>query len=109
MAILQESFGIHRAWSQTCTANAVVITLAKNRLPYETRAGQVSEADTFSQLLEHLRLAEECAYIIGHLRKMQDDKFAGQGWLAVGEMLKMTQTNVTNFATKGLRSSAGYR
>jgi predicted nucleotide-binding protein (sugar kinase/HSP70/actin superfamily) len=79
------------------------------RLPYETIGGQVSEADTFSQLIEHLRLAEEAAYTIGHLRKMQDDNLTGQGWLAVGEMLKMTQINVTNFATRSMRVQAGYR
>ena len=83
--------------------------MTKNRLPYETRGGYVSEADTFSQLLEHLRLAEEGCYLLGHLRKAQDDKLLGQGWLAIGEMLKMTQTNITNLATRKLRSSVGYR
>lgn len=77
--------------------------MAKNRLLIETRAGQPSEADTFAQLLEYLRLAEEAAYTIGHLRQMQDDKLVGKGWLAVGEMLKMTQANVTKLATQGLR------
>lgn len=74
-----------------------------NRLPYSTTAGLFSEADTFAQLLEYLRMAEEAAYAIGHYRQMQNDKLVGQGWLAVGEMLKMTQTNVTSLATKGLR------
>jgi hypothetical protein len=75
--------------------------MAKNRLPYSTTAGQISEADTFSQLLEYLRLAEEAAYMIGHLKKMNDEEVLGQGFLAVGEMLKMTQVNVTRFITKG--------
>jgi hypothetical protein len=75
--------------------------MAKNRLPYSTTAGQISEADTFSQLLEYLRLAEEAAYMIGHLKKMNDEEVLGQGFLAVGEMLKMTQINVTRFITKG--------
>lgn len=70
------------------------------RLPYETTAGQISEADTFAQLLEYLRLAEEAAYTIGHLRKANDDETCGQGFLAIGEMLKMTQVNVTKFVTK---------
>lgn len=71
-----------------------------NRLPYETVAGQISEADTFAQLLEYLRLAEEAAYTIGHLRKANDDELVGQGFLAVGELLKMTQANVTKFITR---------
>jgi len=79
-----------------------------NRLPYETRAGAVSEADTYAQLLEYLRLAEEAAYTIGHLRKANDDELTGQGWLAIGEMLRLTGINVTNLATRKMRSSVGY-
>lgn len=74
------------------------------RLPYETRAGQPSEADTFSQLLEYLRLAEEAAYMIGHLNKANDNEIKGQGFLAVGEMLKLTQANLIKLATKSMRT-----
>lgn len=73
-----------------------------NRLPYSTTGGQVSEADTFAQMLEYLRMAEEAAYTIGHLRKANDDELTGQGWLAIGEMLKMTQRNITKLATGAL-------
>lgn len=81
----------------------------KNRLNYETRAGQVSEADTYMQLLEYLRLAEEAAYLLGHLRKANDDEVTGQGWLAVGEMLKLTQRNVASLALNKSKSSTGFR
>ena len=80
-----------------------------NRLPYETRAGHVSEADTFAQLLEHLRLAEEAAAVIGHLRKANSDDLTGQGWLAVSQILHMTVINVTNFAMRAGKTSMGYR
>lgn len=79
-----------------------------NRLPYSTTAGQVSEADTYAQLLEYLRMAEEAAYTIGHLRKANDDALNGQGWLAVGEMLKLTQNTITKLATGALGKS-GWR
>lgn len=79
-----------------------------NRLPYSTTAGHVSEADTFAQMLEYLRMAEECAYTIGHLRKANDDELTGQGWLAIGEMLKLTQRNITKLATGALGIS-GWR
>jgi hypothetical protein len=72
-----------------------------NRLPYETIGGAVSEADTFAQLLEYLRLAEEACYTIGHLRKANDDNLSGQGFLAIGEMLKMTERNILALATRG--------
>lgn len=68
-----------------------------------------TEADIFSSLLEHLRLSEEAVYILGHFYKSQDDLARGQGMLAIGEMLKMTQVNVTNLATKGLRNAGGFR
>lgn len=72
-------------------------------------ANQPTEGEVFSRLLERLKLAEEASYIIGHLYKAQDDFEYGQGFLAVGEMLRMTQINVTNIATRRLRQKAGFR
>lgn len=66
-----------------------------------------TEADIFSRLLEQLRLAEEASYTLGHFYKAQDDFEHGQGFLAVGEMFKYTQTNVINIATKSMRVKAG--
>ena len=80
-----------------------------NRLTYQTTGGNFSEADTFAQLIEYLRLAEEASYAIGHHRKANDDKVTGQGFLAIGEMLKMTQVNITNLATGKLRKQGGFR
>lgn len=70
-----------------------------------------TEAEVFTHLIEQLRLSEEAAYIIGHYYKAQDtsDFDLGQGFLAVGEMLKMTQHNVMNIATKAMRQAAGYQ
>ena len=56
------------------------------RLPYETKAGNFSEAETQMQLLEYVRLAAECCYAIGHYRKANGDEFSGQGYLAIGQM-----------------------
>ncbi len=67
-----------------------------------------TEADIFTHLLEQLRLAEEASYTLGHFYKAQDDFEHGQGFLAVGEMFKMTQTNVINIATKSMRAKAGF-
>ena len=68
-----------------------------------------SEADVFSSLLLNLRMGEEASYSIGHLFKAQDDLAYGQGFLAVGEMLKLTQINVTNLATRAMRQAGGFR
>lgn len=80
-----------------------------NRLPYETKGGTLSSAETYSQLIEHLRLAEEAACVLGHYFKSQDDWAKGQGFLAIGEMLRMTGLNVTNLATRPIRTQAGFR
>jgi hypothetical protein len=69
----------------------------------ETRAGIASESDTFAKAIVHLREAQECMYTIGHMRKANDDNLTGQGFIAVGEMLKKVAIEVTNLATKGLR------
>lgn len=68
-----------------------------------------TEADIFTRVLENLRMAEEAAYILGHFYKANDDFAHGQGFLAVGEMLKMTQLNITNLATRSLRQAGGFK
>ena len=76
---------------------------------YDTVAGQVTPSNEFAQLIEKLRQCEEHAYMLGHLYKMQGDWHRGQGFLAVGEMFKMTVVNVTNLATGKLRKEGGFR
>lgn len=73
------------------------------RLDYETKTGHFSEAESFLQLIEHLRLASEGCYAIGHNRKANDDNLTGQGFLAIGQMLENVCNRVTDLATKGIR------
>ncbi len=68
------------------------------RLHYETKGGHVSEADTFAQLLEHLRLAQEALSVLGHLRKANGDEVTGQGFIAAGELMKLNIKTVTSLA-----------
>ena len=74
-----------------------------NRLHLETQGGNLSEAVTFSQLIEHLRLAAEAAYVLGHHKKANDDELIGTGFLGVGQLLEKTVDQVTKLATKGIR------
>lgn len=53
--------------------------------------------ETFAKLIEHLRLAQEDSAMMAHLRR-DDDKLIAQGWLAISEMLKKTQAQVTKLA-----------
>lgn len=71
---------------------------------YETVGGQASEAITYSRLIEHLKLAAECAMVLGHLRKANDsDPIIGTGFLAIGQLLEKVCDQVTQLATKGVR------
>lgn len=70
-----------------------------NRLKYETSGGDVSEALTFGQLTEYLRLAEECCYTIGHINKSHHNNRRGEAWLQIGKLLAKVNNNVAALAT----------
>lgn len=71
---------------------------------YETVGGQASEAVTYSRLCEHLRLAAEACYTIGHLRKANGDDLIGTGFLGIGQLLEKMVKQVTSLAMKGKMS-----
>lgn len=56
--------------------------------------------ETFAQLIEYLRKAQEAAATLGHLARANDETLRANGWLAVSEGLKLMQRNVTALATK---------
>jgi hypothetical protein len=58
-----------------------------------------TEGEIFSQLLEHIRKAQEAAAMLGHLTR-DNDKVKAQGWLAISEMFKLTVKNVTKLAMR---------
>jgi hypothetical protein len=60
-----------------------------------------TKGDTFAQLIEHLRLAQEAAAMLGHLHA-DEDPLMLKGWLAISELLKLTIHNVTKLAARGL-------
>ena len=72
------------------------------RLPYETKAGHFSEAETHLQILEYLRLLAEACYSIGHYKKANGDELIGQGYLAMGQLYEQNIRTMTDLATKGV-------
>lgn len=70
---------------------------------YETKGGQADEAITYSRLCEHLRLAAECAMVLGHLRKANGDEIIGSGFLGIGQLLEQTVKGVTHLAMRGMK------
>lgn len=58
--------------------------------------------ETFAKLVEHLRLAQEDAAMLAHLRR-DDSRPLAMGWLAVEKGLKEMVHHVTQLATRGLQ------
>lgn len=73
---------------------------------YETIGGQVTRGETFAKLLDHLREAEECCYVISHLHNTEDannDRLLATGWRGVGQMLELVRSRVTKMAAGKLQ------
>lgn len=68
---------------------------------YETSAGLPTRGLTYAKLLDHLREAQECAALMGHLTKAEGtvaDEALANGWLAVSENLRRMQDLITKMA-----------
>ena len=70
---------------------------------YELKAGTLSEGETFMKILDLLRQAETQIDILGHYKKENGDELIGQGFLAIGELIKKVQYNLTKLATGKIR------
>ena len=75
------------------------------RLPIETSAGTFSESVTFLRLIEHLRLAAEDCYLIGHHRKENGDLATGQLFLVYGQSFEKACEAITATATRHARAN----
>lgn len=56
-----------------------------------------TQGETLTQLIEHLRLSQEAAYLMAHLTRAmggRKDNALADGWFAIGEMLKRTNYQV---------------
>jgi hypothetical protein len=60
-----------------------------------------TRGETFSKLLEHIRLAEEDAAMMAHLHNADanaHDRLIAKGWLTVSEALRLMGLKVTQIA-----------
>jgi len=78
-----------------------------NRLPYETIAGNLSSNETFKQLLENLRLAEEDAHSLYSFNRTRNDPRAA-GWKTFAANFHKIQAIVTELAKSKAHSSVGF-
>jgi len=62
-----------------------------------------TRGETFSKLIEYIRLAQEQAAMMAHLENAENDYYPKEAfqWLTVSELLKKMQHQVTNLATRG--------
>ncbi len=67
---------------------------------YETQGGVPTKGLTYSKLVDHLREAETCAYMLSHLYADEPGVMA-EGWRAFGDMFKVLIDRVTKLATSG--------
>ncbi len=63
-----------------------------------------TEAEVYTQLMEHLRKAQEAAATISHLTGLNQAKApTTRGWLIISEQLKAMQRAVTSIAVGKLQ------
>jgi len=58
--------------------------------------------ETYSQLMEHLRKAQEAAAMLAHLHKANDHHETSRRWLLVSENFQKMQYTLTQLATRSL-------
>jgi hypothetical protein len=63
-----------------------------------------TRGETYARFIEHLRLAQEDAAMMAHLHNTESrDGHIAQGWLAISELIKRMQSQVTKLAMRGLQ------
>jgi hypothetical protein len=82
--------------------------MTTNRLPYETSAGNLSASDTYAQLLENLRLAEEDCRLLGNMRKSAGDNPNYRRWRQIADNFLKVQKVISVLAEGKTKTSVGF-
>ena len=73
---------------------------------YETVGGTITRGETYAKLMDHLREAEECCYVISHLHNTEDsamDRTLAHGWRGIGQLLEQTRNKIMYFAARRMQ------
>lgn len=73
---------------------------------FETEGGVVTRGMTYAKMLDHLREARDCAYVLGHLHQTEGsdmDALLAKGWRGVGEMLQLVEHKITQMAMRKMQ------
>lgn len=76
-------------------------------MAYETQAGLPTVALCYARMHEHLRMIQEDAAMAAHLVRAQGgskDNAIADGWIAVSEMMKRVDYQITMLAQARLNS-----
>lgn len=68
---------------------------------YETKGGNPSQGEIFAKLIERLRYAQEDCAMLAHLTRAQGsqkDRAVADGWIAVSELIKRMNYQITTLA-----------
>lgn len=71
------------------------------RLPFETKAGDFSPAETYLQINEYFRLLQEACAALGHFNGLNGDHFTERSWLVLSEHMGKMAGVAQLLATKG--------
>lgn len=73
---------------------------------YETVGGTVTFGETYTKLLDLLREAEDCCYILAHLRNTEGgarSQLLATGWRGCGQLMARLRTQITKMAMNKLQ------
>lgn len=62
-----------------------------------------TEGEEFAKLLHHLGESQNSCAMLSHLAKANDEDLRAKGWMAVSELLKRMQYQVTEMAKRKLQ------
>ena len=62
-----------------------------------------TQGESFSKLIEYIRMAQEESATLAHLANANDDRKLATGWLAVSEWFKRIQEQVTQLAMRKMQ------
>ena len=82
--------------------------MTKNRLDYETLAGNLSSAETYKQLIEHLTLAIEDAQALSDFAAARNDLPKATAWTGFALNFRKATKIITGIAKDRAAVSTGF-
>ena len=75
-------------------------------MSYSTIGGHITRGETYAKLTDHLREAQDCCDMMGHLHNTEGndmDKTLAKGWLGMSQLLREVTNKITQLAANKLQ------